>query len=47
LKLQLVTGETYPTKRKLEGSGDGKSEQQVEDFQHLYRVVQELLKQRT
>jgi len=46
LRLELVTGETYPSKRRLEAEGKSQNEVQIEDFQQLYKIVQDLLKQR-
>ena len=44
LKLQLVQGERLPTQREVESDADSKNDLKVEDFQHLYKVVQEMLK---
>jgi len=46
LKLNLVLGETYPTKRKSGVLEKKQTEKEVEGFQDLYKIVQDLLKQR-
>lgn len=45
-KLQLTRGETYPTSRKVgEKANDEKNDIYVEDFQNMFKLVQDLLKQ--
>ncbi len=45
-KLQLTKGEKYPTSRKVgEKASDEKNDIHVEDFQNMFKIVQDLLKQ--